>query len=193
VFTGLVGEIGTVVAVEPTAAGARIAIAGEALVEELAVGDSVAVSGVCLTAIELDPPRFRVDVVAETLRRTTLGSLLGGARVNLELPLRASDRLGGHFVQGHVDGVAEVREVRDDGEVLFGLENGLVRYVVEKGSIAIDGVSLTVAAIDGPLVTIALIPQTRRSTTLGSLSAGDRVNVEVDILAKHVEKLVALR
>jgi riboflavin synthase len=193
VFTGLVAGVGTVVAVAPVLGGSRLEVAGESLVREIGVGDSVAVSGACLTAVEVDGSRFRADVVEETLRRTTLGSLTVGSRVNLELPLRASDRMGGHFVLGHVDGTAEVREVRESGEVVFGLDGGLVRYVVEKGSIALDGASLTVAAIEGPLVTIALIPQTRRATTLGSLQPGDRVNVEVDILAKQLEKLVAVR
>lgn len=192
-FTGLIAEIGTVVAVAPVLGGSQLEVAGEALVGEIAVGESVSVSGACLTAVEVDGSRFRADVVEETLRRTTLGSLTVGSRVNLELPLRPSDRLGGHFVLGHVNGTAEVREVRKSGEVVFGLDGGLVRYVVEKGSIALDGASLTVAAIEGPLVTIALIPQTRRATTLGSLQPGDRVNVEVNILAKQLEKLVGSR
>jgi riboflavin synthase len=192
-FTGLVEEIGTVASVESVHDGSRLEVAGGSLVDGLALGDSVSVSGACLTAIAVHDSSFQADVVAETLRRTTLGSLTTGSPVNLELPLRASDRMGGHFVLGHVDGTAEVREVRDGGEVVFGLDEPLVRYVVEKGSIALDGVSLTVAAIVGPLMTIALIPQTRHSTTLGSLNPGDRVNVEVDILAKHLEKLVASR
>jgi riboflavin synthase len=129
--------------------------------------------------------------VAETLRRTTLGDLAVGDRVNLELPLRASDRLGGHVVLGHVDGVARVLELRDDDSVVFEIDRSLARYVVEKGSIALDGVSLTVAAIDGNSLSVALIPQTRQSTTLGSVTIGSSVNVEVDILAKHLEKLVA--
>ena len=190
-FTGLIAEIGTLAAVEPVQEGSRLEVSGGGLVRELQVGDSVSVSGVCLTATEVAHSSFRADVVAETLRRSTLGELVVGSRVNLELPLRASDRMGGHFVLGHVDGVAEVREVRDGGEVVFGLDDGLVRYVVEKGSIALDGVSLTVAAIEGPLVTIALIPETRRTTTLGSLRAGYCVNVEVDILAKQLERLVS--
>jgi riboflavin synthase len=190
VFTGLIAEIGIVAGVEPVQDGSRLEISGGSLVRALGSGDSVAVSGVCLTATEVDDSTFRADVVAETLRRSTLGELVAGSRVNLELPLRAADRIGGHFVLGHVDGVAEVRELRDGGEVVFALDEKLVRYVVEKGSIALDGVSLTVAAIEGQLVTIALIPETRRATTLGSLSKGARVNVEVDILAKHLEKLV---
>jgi len=190
VFTGLVTEVGTVVGVEPVQGGSQLLVEGGSLAREVAVGDSVCVAGACLTAVAVDGSRFRVDVVEETLRRTTLGGLSAGSRVNLELPLRAADRLGGHVVLGHVDGVAEVRDLTDAGEVSFELDGELVRYVVEKGSIALDGVSLTVAAIEGPLVTIALIPETRRATTLGSLQLGDRVNVEVDILAKHLEKLV---
>ena len=189
-FTGLVTEVGTVVGVEPVQGGSQLLVEGGSLAREVAVGDSVCVAGACLTAVAVDGSRFRVDVVEETLRRTTLGGLSAGSRVNLELPLRAADRLGGHVVLGHVDGVAEVRDLTDAGEVSFELDGELVRYVVEKGSIALDGVSLTVAAIEGPLVTIALIPETRRATTLGSLQLGDRVNVEVDILAKHLEKLV---
>lgn len=192
-FTGLVAEVGTLAAVESVQEGSRLEVAAGLLVRELEVGDSVCVSGVCLTAVAVEGSRFCADVVAETLARTTLGGLSVGSRVNLELPLRAEDRIGGHFVLGHVDGVGEVREVRERGEVVFGLDEGLVRYVVEKGSIALDGVSLTVAAIEGPLVTIALIPETRRSTTLGSLRAGEHVNVEVDILAKQLEKLVATK
>jgi riboflavin synthase len=189
-FTGLVGGIGTVVEFEAATDGARISIASD-LARELSVGESVAVNGVCLSATAVDGAQFVADVVAETLRRTTLGTLAAGSTVNLELPLRASDRLGGHVVLGHVDGVAEVRELSEDGEVVFELAEGLARYVVEKGSIALDGVSLTVAAVDGRAVTVALIPETRRVTTLGQLEPGGRVNVEVDILAKHVEKLVA--
>jgi riboflavin synthase len=190
-FTGLVAGVGTVVSCEAVPGGSRITVDGGALSAELALGDSVAVSGTCLTATSLDGTTFTADVVEETLRRTTLGELVVGSVVNLELPLRASDRLGGHVVLGHVDGTASVRELRQDGSVVFALDDGLARYVVEKGSIALDGVSLTVAAIDGDAVTVALIPETRRATTLGSVKIGSRVNVEVDILAKHVEKLVA--
>ncbi|MGD0198339.1 MAG: riboflavin synthase [Solirubrobacteraceae bacterium] len=189
-FTGLVAEVGTVVGVESVEGASRLLFAGDALVREVRVGDSVAVSGACLTAIEVDGGRFAADVVAETLRRTTLGALGVGDHVNLELPLRAADRIGGHFVLGHVDDVAVVRELSDAGELVVEMDPSLVRYVVEKGSIALDGVSLTVAAVEGPLVTVALIPQTRRATTLGLLAQGSRVNVEVDILAKHLEKLV---
>ena len=130
------------------------------------------------------------DVVAETLRRTTLGELADGSRVNLEQALRLSDRLGGHVVLGHVDGVGEVRASHGSGEIEVAIDEQLSRYVVEKGSIALDGVSLTVAAVDSSTVTVALIPQTRASTTLGQAGVGRRLNVEVDILAKHIERLV---
>jgi riboflavin synthase len=190
-FTGLVAAVGRVVGVDRDAVGSRIRIDAPDVAREMALGDSVAVNGACLTVSALDGSQFAADVVPETLRRTTLGLLDAGASVNLELALRASDRLGGHVVLGHIDGVGEVRSLRDDGEVEFAIDDRLTRYVVEKGSIALDGVSLTVAALDGPLVTVALIPQTRRATTLGALSAGSRVNVEVDVLAKHVERLVA--
>ena len=187
-FTGLVAGRGTVIGVEPSEVGARIEIEAQ-LASELTPGDSIAINGACLTAREISGSRFQADVVWETLRRTTLGELAAGSQVNLELALRASDRLGGHFVLGHVDGVGEVRAVHESGEIEVQLDEELARYVVEKGSIALDGVSLTVAAIDGSTVTIALIPETREATTFGALAPGSRLNVEVDILAKHLERL----
>ena len=187
-FTGLVAGRGTVVGVERSEVGARIEIEAQ-LASELTTGDSIAINGACVTAREISGSRFRADVVWETLRRTTLGELVAGSPVNLELALRASDRLGGHFVLGHVDGVGDVRAVHESGEIEVQLDEELARYVVEKGSIALDGVSLTVAAIDGLTVTIALIPQTREATTFGALVPGSRLNVEVDILAKHIERL----
>jgi riboflavin synthase len=189
-FTGLVESVGEVVAVAGDARGAVIEIASP-IAAELEPGDSIAVSGACLTAREIDNGRFRADVIAETLRRTTLGELRAGSRVNLELPLRASDRLGGHFVLGHVDGVGEVRARHDSGELDVAVDDELVRYIVEKGSIALDGVSLTVAGVDSGTVTVALIPATRESTTLGEAGVGARLNVEVDMLAKHLERLVS--
>ena len=191
-FTGLVEAIGEVVGVERDEAGAVLEISCS-IADELEPGDSISVSGACLTAREIDGTRFRADVVAETLRRTTLGELAGGSRVNLELPLRLSDRLGGHVVLGHVDGVGEVSARRDSGEIEVIIDEQLSRYVVEKGSIALDGVSLTVAAVGASSFTVALIPQTRQSTTLGEAAVGRRLNVEVDILAKHLERLVAAR
>jgi riboflavin synthase len=189
-FTGLVSDLGTVARCERDLAGARLRIATR-LAGELAAGDSIAVNGVCLTAIELAPDSFAADVIAETLARSSLGGLEAGDPVNLELPLRASDRLGGHVVLGHVDGQAEVTSLSPGGVVVLEVDPGLLRYVVEKGSIALDGVSLTVAAVDGHSVSVALIPETLRRTTFGSLEIGGAVNVEVDVLAKHVEKLVA--
>jgi riboflavin synthase len=188
-FTGLVAQQGVLVARDGDADGGELEIEAP-IAAELEPGDSIAVNGACLTARTANGSRFRVDVVAETLRRTTLGVLAPGARVNLELPLRASDRFGGHFVLGHVDGVGVVRAVRPSGEIDVAIDDGLLRYVVDKGSIALDGVSLTVAGLDGELVTIALIPETREATTLGDAAPGRRVNVEVDILAKHLERLV---
>jgi len=193
VFTGLVGELGTVAAVEETPAGVRLAIDAR-IADELAPGDSVAVNGVCLTATDAGPGRFGADVMNETLRRTSLGALAAGAPVNLELPLRASDRLGGHVVQGHVDGLGAVSEVRADGVARLLTVTAppeLLRYVVEKGSIAVDGISLTVAAVDERGFTVSLIPETLERTNLGAATPGVPVNLEVDVMAKYVEKLVA--
>jgi riboflavin synthase len=193
VFTGLVASTGTVRAVEPDGDGARIEVATP-LAGELAAGDSVAVNGVCLTAVDADAEGFRADVMAETLRRSSLGPLAAGDAVNLELPLRAGAPLGGHVVQGHVDGTATVGELRDEGfarVVRIECDPELLRYVVEKGSIAVDGVSLTVASVDDAGFTVSLIPETLERTTLGEASPGRVVNLEVDVLAKYVEKLVA--
>jgi riboflavin synthase len=189
-FTGLVADLGTVVSCDPSADGARLRIATQ-LASELTSGDSVAVQGVCLTAVELEPDSFAADVISETLSRSSLGRLEPGARVNLELPLRASDRLGGHVVLGHVDGQGSVTSVSPTGVVVLEVDAGLLRYVVEKGSVALDGVSLTVAAVDERSLSVALIPETLRRTTFGSAGVGSPVNVEVDVLAKHLEKLVA--
>ena len=164
-----------------------------ALAGELRDGDSIAVNGVCLTAVGPDAEGFAADVMHETLRRSSLQRARPGARVNLELPLRAGERLGGHVVQGHVDGLGEVRAVREDGfarVVTIAADPALLRYVVEKGSIAVDGVSLTVAAVDGDRFEVSLIPETLQRTTLGAAVEGTPVNLEVDILAKYVEKLV---
>jgi riboflavin synthase len=193
VFTGLVQGIGTVEAVEQTDDGVRLAIATP-LAAELAEGDSVAVNGVCLTAAAPAAERFAADVMHETLRRSSLAHAAPGDRVNLELPLRAHDRLGGHVVQGHVDGLGTIAEVEPDGfarRIRVTAAPDLLRYVVEKGSIAIDGVSLTVAAVDDESLTVSLIPETLDRTSLGSAVPGRTVNLEVDVLAKYVEKLVA--
>jgi riboflavin synthase len=194
VFTGLVQGRGEVTAVERDGDGARLSVATADLAPELSEGDSVAVNGVCLTATAVSGRGFSADVVEETLRRTSLGPLAAGREVNLELPLRPSDRLGGHVVQGHVDGVGTVESLRDEGFSRVLRVTGaseLLRYVVEKGSIAIDGVSLTVAAVDAEALEVALIPETLERTTLGALETGSPVNLEVDLFAKYVEKLMS--
>ena len=193
-FTGLVETTGTVVDVIQQADGTRLTVAAESIAPALSEGDSVTVNGVCLTATRVEAGTFAADVVAETLRRSSLGPLEPGSQVNLELALRANDRLGGHIVQGHVDGVGEVESVAPEGiahTVRIAAPPELLRYVVEKGSIAVDGVSLTVAAVDAAAFEVALIPETLGRTTLGSLAPGRRVNLEVDILAKYVEKLLS--
>jgi riboflavin synthase len=193
VFTGLVAELGTVTAVDERADGVRLAVASGL---ELGEGDSIAVNGVCLTATALDERGFRADVMRETLRRSSLGAVAAGARVNLELPLRPADRLGGHFVQGHVDGLGTVRDVTEDGfarVVEIAAPSELLRYVVEKGSIAIDGISLTVASVTDDGFTVSLIPETLERTNLGTAAPGQLVNLEVDVLAKYVERLVTPR
>ena len=191
-FTGLVATTARVSRVEPDGDGVRLAVETP-LGADLSAGDSVAVNGVCLTATAVEGGRFSADVMHETLSRSSLGDLEGGEAVNLELPLRASDRLGGHIVQGHVDGVGVVEEVRDDGfsrVLAIAVEPELLRYVVEKGSIAIDGTSLTVAGIEDERIEVSLIPETLERTNLGAAAAGQPVNLEVDVLAKYVEKLV---
>jgi len=191
-FTGLVEDLGTVETVETTPGGARLRVTTR-LAAQLGVGDSVAVDGVCLTAVETTPGAFAADVMNETLDRSSLGAATGGSPVNVELALRADGRLGGHIMQGHVDGVGTVSEVRDDGlarwvTVAAGPE--LLRYVVEKGSIAINGVSLTVAAVDEEGLSVSLIPETVARTTMGAAEPGTRVNLEVDVMAKYAEKLL---
>jgi riboflavin synthase len=192
VFTGLVADLGTIAEVHSTTDGVRLAIESP-LASELSEGDSVAVNGVCLTAVGLCGDRFGADVMHETLRRSSLGEVAAGARVNLELPLQAQGRLGGHIVQGHVDGVGAISQTRDDGfarVVTIAADPDLLRYVVEKGSIAVDGVSLTVARVDDDSFDVSLIPETLERTNLGAARPGTPVNLEVDILAKYVEKLV---
>jgi riboflavin synthase len=183
-FTGLVQTTGKV-----SKAGGKLCVEADL---ELAGGDSVAINGVCLTATAVRPGGFDADVMPETLRRSALGGLAEGDRVNLELPLRASDRLGGHIVQGHVDATGTVESAVDDGFsrlLRVSAPEEALRYVVEKGSIAVDGVSLTVAEVDDESFTVALIPETLERTTLGSAAPGRLVNLEVDVLAKYVEKL----
>jgi riboflavin synthase len=192
VFTGLVEATARVRRVEPDGDGVRLEVETP-LAGELAHGDSIAVNGVCLTAIAPGGGAFRADVMRETLRRSSLGPLAEGDDVNVELPLRAGDRLGGHMVQGHVDGTGTVESARDEGfarVVRIGCEPSLLRYVVEKGSIAVDGVSLTVSSVDDTGFEVSLIPETLERTTLGAAMPGRVVNLEVDVLAKYVEKLV---
>ncbi|HEV7864264.1 MAG TPA: riboflavin synthase [Acidimicrobiia bacterium] len=201
-FTGLVEELGTVRAVVPNATGARLEIEAATVLDDAVLGASIAVNGCCLTVIdfggvELAEGWWAADAVEETLRRTCLGALAAGDRVNLERPVRLSDRLGGHIVQGHVDGVGEIaeREVLADGStrVSIAAPDSVLRYVVEKGSIAVDGVSLTVAGVDDKTFEFALIPHTATVTTLGIKGPGAPVNLEVDLLAKYVERLMRER
>jgi riboflavin synthase len=190
-FTGLIAALGRVSAVERSSDGARLRIESE-LAGELGEGDSVSVNGVCLTATATNTGSFVADAMHETLARTGLGYLDAGDEVNLELPLRASDRLGGHVVQGHVDGMGEVVDRRDDGfarRLQIAADAELLRYVVERGSIAVDGVSLTVAAVNGGSFTVSLIPETLERTNLVAAEPGRKVNLEVDVIAKYVERL----
>jgi riboflavin synthase len=192
-FTGLIEDIGTVESVETGSDGARIRIA-TTLVPEIAEGDSVAVDGVCLTAVAASSNSFETEAMNQTLSVTALGVLEPGSRVNLELAMKASDRLGGHIVQGHADGVAEVLSVEEDGfarRLRVGLGPELLRYVVAKGSIALNGVSLTVADLGDSWAVVSLIPETLERTNLGELAPGDRLNVECDVVAKYVERLLA--
>ncbi|MEJ7750397.1 MAG: riboflavin synthase [Thermoleophilaceae bacterium] len=193
-FTGLVAQKGTVTAIGQEAEGVRLTVVADGLAGELAEGDSVSVNGVCLTATAIEGETFAADVMAETLRRSSLGQTEQGGEVNLELALRASDRLGGHMVQGHVDAIGTVDGLREEGFatiVSVAAPPEVLRYVVEKGSIAVDGVSLTVAEVNGSSFSVSLIPETLERTTLGALAPGRVVNLEVDVLAKYVEKMVA--
>jgi riboflavin synthase len=191
-FTGIVEELGEVAGLEIVGDSARLMVRAPRVTEDAAPGASIAVNGVCLTVVEVADGAFTADVMRETLERTALAGLGPGARVNLERAVRASDRLGGHIVQGHVDGVDEVQR-RTPGEhwevVRIGLPRRLARYVVEKGSIAVDGVSLTVSAIGDDWFEVSLIPTTLELTTLGLRQPGDWVNLEVDVIAKYVERL----
>lgn len=195
-FTGIVEELGHVVALDPGKASARLTVAGPLVTSDAVHGASIAVNGVCLTVVDHGDERFTVDVMAETLDRSSLGSLAVGDRVNLERAMSAASRFGGHIVQGHVDGTAEIlsRTPGDRWEVVrFTLPGSLSRYVVEKGSITVDGVSLTVSALDDLSFSVSLIPTTLALTTLGHKGVGDLVNLEVDVLAKYVERLITTK
>lgn len=195
-FTGIIEEVGRVAAITTTGEQRRITVSCSKILPELKVGDSVSVSGVCLTAVEIAADSFAADLAQETWRRTSFARLSKGALVNLELPMRATGRLDGHVVQGHVDGVGTVislARVADgkDYVLVINVPSELTRYIVSKGSLAIEGISLTVAAIEGTEVRVAIIPHTAEVTNLSSLKAGDSVNLEVDVVAKYVEKMMA--
>jgi riboflavin synthase len=197
-FTGIVEELGAVRTITPNAGGARIEIIAKVVLDDAELGASIAVNGCCLTVVELLDDGWAADAVTETLDRTSLGSLTAGDPVNLERPVRLADRLGGHIVQGHVDGVGTLRDrvALPDGStrMTFAAPAELLRYVVEKGSITVDGISLTVAALDDQpgdtSFDVAVIPHTLSVTTLGAKAPGDPVNLEVDVLAKYVERLL---
>jgi len=193
-FTGIVEEVGTVRSVTPVGEGARVEIDAAVVLGDAELGASISVNGCCLTVVEFDSNSWAADAVPETLDRTNIGALKPGDRVNLERPLAANGRYGGHVVQGHVDDTATISSIDelDDGSFryTFALPPSLANYVVEKGSIAVDGISLTVAAVDATSFSIAIIPHTHEVTTVGSRTVGDQVNIEADVLAKYVERLV---
>jgi len=192
-FTGLIEDVGTVESVDGGADGARLRIATK-LAGEIEPGDSVAVDGVCLTATAVDGGGFETEAMNRTLAVTALGRVEAGSRVNLELAMRPSDRLGGHIVQGHVDGVGEVAALEEDGfarRLRVVLDPGLMRYAIDKGSIALDGVSLTIADLGDSWLSVSLIPETLERTSLGEARPGRKINVECDVIAKHVERLMA--
>jgi riboflavin synthase len=193
-FTGIIEELGTVEAIQSRAAGARITVKCATVMSDMTEGASIAVNGVCLTAVDLRPSSFSADMAPETLSRSNLGNLRSGSRVNLERPLSPSGRLSGHIVQGHVDGTGEFLSMEELGDENWWLRirvpAELDPFLVFKGSIAIDGISLTIAALEGDTLSVTIIPHTYRNTTLGGYRAGARVNLECDILAKHVEKML---
>ena len=191
-FTGIVEELGAVRALDPSGDGARLSVEGKVVTADAGDGDSIAVNGVCLTVVDVDGETFTADVMKVTLDRTNLGALAPGARVNLERAVTPQTRLGGHLVQGHVDDTVEVLS-RAPGEawevVRFALPEAIERYVVDRGSVCVDGTSLTVSAVGDGWIEVSLIPTTLERTTLGLVAPGDRVNVEVDVIAKYVERL----
>lgn len=192
-FTGIVEHLGTVLTVDEVPRGRTFQVDTGPLGDGVSVGDSIAVNGVCLTAVAVTPPAVTFQVMGETLDRTGLGRLSSGDGVNLERPMGASGRFDGHIVQGHIDGIGTVRSVDADGEgarMWVDVPSGLLRYIVEKGSVTLDGVSLTVSDVDGSGLEVALIPHTLAVTTLGQRRPGEAVNLEVDVLAKYVERLL---
>jgi len=195
-FTGIVEEMGSVKALRREAGAARLVIAASTVLGSTAIGDSISVNGVCLTVVEMGADAFTADVAVETLSVTNLGELKAGARVNLERALQLSARIGGHLVSGHVDAVGRIRSRREEGSgwrIFFDAPDSVLRYVIKKGSIAIDGISLTVADVDRTGFSIAMIPHTAKLTTLGFKTAGDGVNLETDIIGKYVERLLSGR
>ncbi len=193
-FTGIIEELGTVVSIDPRPAGARLRIECSVVLADLTEGASIAVNGVCLTALAITPHSFAADLAPETLERSNLGDLVSGSGVNLERPVTPATRLSGHIVQGHVDSTGVVESLDDLGAGNWWLKvrvpEALDRYIVHKGSIAIDGISLTIASLDNSVAGVTIIPHTIAHTTLGTARVGSRVNIEVDVLAKHVEKLL---
>ncbi len=195
-FTGIIEEMGTVRALKRTGGSARLVTSAEKVLETTALGDSISVNGVCLTVVDMGHTEFSADIAVETLNVTNLGSLTVGAKVNLERALQLSARIGGHLVSGHVDAVGRIREKREEGNgwrIFFDAPDAILRQVIKKGSIAIDGISLTVADIDRTGFAVAMIPHTAKLTTLGFKAAGDSVNLESDIIGKYVERLLAGR
>ena len=196
-FTGIIEETGAVRAFERSAAGARMVVEADKTLSDLEIGGSIAVNGCCLTAIEIDADSFSADLSPETLDKTNLGELGVGRKVNLERPLAPTSRLSGHFVQGHVDGTGEFLGIAPLGDGNWNLRvrapESLLKYLVYKGSVAIDGISLTVARLDGDVIEVAIIPHTYEQTNLADRRPGEQVNLEADVIAKHVERLMALR
>jgi riboflavin synthase len=192
-FTGIIEGLGTVVSVTPGQQGQTLSLAADFELAGTKLGDSIAVDGACLTVVKLEQRHFTVDVSPETLRRTTLGDLRTGAKVNLERALRLGDRLDGHLVSGHVDGIGRIRDRRREGNAIIirvGVAAELSRYMIEKGSVAVAGASLTINRIDGAGFEVSIIPHTAHLTTIGTSRAGRRVNIEVDMIGKYVEKFV---
>jgi riboflavin synthase len=195
-FTGIVEELGSVKTLRRDAGAARLTISASLVLESTSIGDSICVNGVCLTVVEMNKNEFSADVAVETLRVTNLGELKVGAKVNLERALQLSARIGGHLVSGHVDAVGRIRDKREEGNgwrIFIDAPETVLRYVIRKGSIAIDGISLTVADVDTSGFSIAMIPHTAKLTTLGYKTAGDSVNLESDIIGKYVERLLSAR